>query len=593
MALDPELLFPKIRNLGDKSFGRVYFASYSSAGDFLEWFQYNDIVVCGLSGLDPSIHTSKDNGLRYTLITYPNEVSLQIRFFCGVYPGTEVEYVKVSYGHYFEGTYYQIDEVPTSDHNTVSAAKYFGAKVGFIVEYAMESAVEDITKARAIMCHLMVPTQEGSAMQSWSHIAGSHSYQLTYENGIGKDWEGNPTSICYDLLGVYPIGFYIYEDMETLKDIIEDIEPLPDDVPWYDDIDPTPNPDPSQEDNPSETGGGTGYGPSPGPGGGPTGGRPPGTDPYDPTSDPVDFPPLPSHGAVDCGAVKVFAVSNGILTQIFNKLWNSGIFDIATWQKLMQCPLDALVGLQVVPITPTTSGTAPIKLGSFDTVVDAPVVTQQYYSIDFGSVTINEYWGSALDYSPYTTFEIYLPAVGMRELQIDDTMGLTLSVRYNYDIITGELVANVKCGKSVLYKFNGNIKGTIPVSSVTNTQLEAALRALPTGAAAASGAGAAGAMVGAALNVAMSKRVVQRAGDISGSVALLDDFTPYVIVHRPIQSLAKDFKTFKGYPSNITATLSTLSGYTEVEYVHLTGIDGATDEELKEIERLLKSGVII
>ena len=91
----------------------------------------------------------------------------------------------------------------------------------------------------------------------------------------------------------------------------------------------------------------------------------------------------------------------------------------------------------------------------------------------------------------------------------------------------------------------------------------------------------------------MSKVNIQRSGDISGSTGLLDDFVPYLIIHRPVQSLAKDFKNFKGYPSNITAKLSTLTGYTEVEYVHLQNITGATDAELVMIERLLKSGVII
>ena len=73
----------------------------------------------------------------------------------------------------------------------------------------------------------------------------------------------------------------------------------------------------------------------------------------------------------------------------------------------------------------------------------------------------------------------------------------------------------------------------------------------------------------------------------------MDDFVPYLIIHRPIQSLAKTYAQNKGYTSNISATLSSLTGYTEVEYIHLTGINGATDSELNEIERLLKDGVII
>ena len=97
----------------------------------------------------------------------------------------------------------------------------------------------------------------------------------------------------------------------------------------------------------------------------------------------------------------------------------------------------------------------------------------------------------------------------------------------------------------------------------------------------------------AANAVSSSKVTTQRVGNISGGVSLMDDFVPYLIVHRPIQSLAQNYAQNKGYTSNISAALSSLNGYTEVEYIHLDGISGATDAELNEIERLLKEGVII
>jgi hypothetical protein len=56
--------------------------------------------------------------------------------------------------------------------------------------------------------------------------------------------------------------------------------------------------------------------------------------------------------------------------------------------------------------------------------------------------------------------------------------------------------------------------------------------------------------------------------------------------------MPKNFKQIKGYQSNITAVLSSLSGYTEVDFIHLENVK-ATDTELEEIETLLKEGVII
>ena len=49
---------------------------------------------------------------------------------------------------------------------------------------------------------------------------------------------------------------------------------------------------------------------------------------------------------------------------------------------------------------------------------------------------------------------------------------------------------------------------------------------------------------------------------------------------------------YAGLTSNMTRSLSSCSGFTLVEYVHLHGIS-ATSEELAEIESMLKAGVIL
>ena len=106
--------------------------------------------------------------------------------------------------------------------------------------------------------------------------------------------------------------------------------------------------------------------------------------------------------------------------------------------------------------------------------------------------------------------------------------------------------------------------------------------------------GAVGGAATSAINVAThSQSDVQRSGAIVSNTGVLGEFTPYIVIHRPKQSLAQNFKGFKGYQSNITSLLGNCAGYTEIEYIHLTGISGATDTELEEIESLLKEGVII
>lgn len=325
---------------------------------------------------------------------------------------------------------------------------------------------------------------------------------------------------------------------------------------------------------------------------------------YDDTSDPIDFPALPTGGALECGAVYAHHVSVTTIESIVSKLWTNSIFDpVSMWQKSLDNPFDAIVSLHALPIVPSeASDSNPLYIGNFNTgLAPIPKVTSQYKEIDCGSLDIKEYWGSALDYSPYTRAEIFLPFIGVKDVAIEDIMNSTIHIKYHVDILTGDCIAFIKCGMSVLYHFNGNCRMTVPLSAQTTDALQNAVgetgKLLSTAAIGGAVGGAPGALAGAtisaAANVASSKIRTNKGGDVSGSVSLMDDFTPYVIIHRPVQSLAKDYNKFKGYPSNITSLLGNLIGYTEVEHIHLEGISNATEAEMNEIVSLLKQGVII
>lgn len=195
--------------------------------------------------------------------------------------------------------------------------------------------------------------------------------------------------------------------------------------------------------------------------------------------------------------------------------------------------------------------------------------------------------------------DIFIPFVGFLPLDIDDCMGKTLTLSFNIDMLSGAGVALLKCDDSVLYAKPINVAVNIPLTGSSKAQLYTGLMNVATSAV--SGAvvgGAAGAVVGGAagaISTAATKphSQVDRSGALSANTGVLGELNAYIVIHRPTQSLPKDFKTFTGYTSNITSPLAQCKGYTEVEYIHLTGISGATDTELKEIEDLLKKGVII
>lgn len=317
---------------------------------------------------------------------------------------------------------------------------------------------------------------------------------------------------------------------------------------------------------------------------------------YGPTeSDPIDFPALPTGSVFVTGLVSAYNPESADLTGLANELWSNNF--VNTIEKVLNDPFDGLIGLSMYPFDIPTNPATAIKIGNYTAQQTAKKVVTQYIKVTGGSLEVPLAWFNFLDFTQ-TKVSVFIPFVGIVSLNPDDVMGKTLTLEYNIDLLSGAGAAYLKCGISVLYTHPVNVGMQIPLTGGSKGQLYTGL--INVGVSAMQGAiigNAAGAVVGGvagAITTAASKQSdVQRSGSIAANSGVLSEFTPYVIIHRPVQSLPASFKQLKGYTSNISATLSSLSGYTEVEYVHLNGITGATDTELEEIETLLKNGVII
>lgn len=317
---------------------------------------------------------------------------------------------------------------------------------------------------------------------------------------------------------------------------------------------------------------------------------------FDDTSEPIDFPSLPTIGAVDSGFITIFNPTLAEVKSLATYMWNNPLFDLTTWKKIFADPMDAILGLSLIPVTIPDAGARAINVGNIATDVTMNVAAAQFIEIQCGSINVNEYWGAYLDYSPYTKVEIYLPYCGTHQLSIDDVMNKTLEVRYHVDILSGACCAYVKCGESVLYTFLGQCSSSIPIAandftSVINGVLSAAVSI---GSMVATGGLSAPLAVPQLASTAVNamKENVEKSGAISGTGGLLAIQKPYIILTRPRQALPENQNAYTGYPSFITAVLGDLSGYTEIEQIHLHDVP-ATGEEIVEIEKLLKTGVIL
>lgn len=321
-----------------------------------------------------------------------------------------------------------------------------------------------------------------------------------------------------------------------------------------------------------------------------------GTGSLDGTSDDVDIPSLPTLSAVDTGFITLFNPTIAQLKNLANYMWNGSLFDLNTWQKLFANPMDAILGLSIVPVAVPNGSTGEVTVGNISTGISMTKAASQYVEVDCGTINVNEYWGAYLDYDPYTKAAIYLPYCGIHPIAVDDIMGKAVHVVYHVDILSGACCAYVKCGGSVLYSFIGQCSSSIPISGTdfTNVINGVISAAANVGSMVATGGATAPLAVPQLAQTAVNsmKPSIEKSGSMIGTGGMMAVQTPYLILTRPRQALPARQNTFTGYPSFITESLADLSGYTEIEEIHLENIS-ATESELSEIEKLLKSGVIL
>ena len=289
-------------------------------------------------------------------------------------------------------------------------------------------------------------------------------------------------------------------------------------------------------------------------------------------------------------ASSLWSIYNPTLEQVnqFGSwLWSSNF--VEQLKKLFSDPMQAIIGLHKVYSPVQTSGQGTIKCGYLDSAVPSKLVSEQYTTVDCGSVDLQEYFGNVFDYPPYTDVSIYLPFIGIRQLDPSDVMRSTISVKYHIDVLTGACLAEVNVQRDAaggtLYTFSGDAAVRYPVSSGSYMGIVSGLIGVATSA-------ISGNLLPALGGVTRLHTNVDRSGSFTGNAGAMGSKVPYLIISRPQTAMADQFETLSGYPSNTYTPLSACKGFTKVKYCHVENIN-ATDAEKQEIERLLKEGVIL
>lgn len=374
---------------------------------------------------------------------------------------------------------------------------------------------------------------------------------------------------------------------------------------------------------------------------------------FDLESDVIGLPPLPTLSFAATGFTRIYNPTLSELNSLANYLWTDQTFlntVINHLKQLLENPMDAVISLSLLPCPIPNGSPESVKVMYINTGVTMAPATTQFVDVDCGTYTIEEFYGSALDYNPYTKVHCYLPYIGQVTLDTDEVMGRTLNVVYRIDIVTGMCAAMILVDQNVLYQFSGHCAINMPInsadfsgyigaamtagkmvagvvagaagapalaaeligapaphSSTSETSEKTTQRNPNTGRQVTSGTStrtttrntpgasfgemarkAAANTVGAVMG---SKLTVEHAGGFTGNSGYLAVRRPYLIIERPRMCNPEEYGRYNGRPTMIYMSLGDCVGYTEVQSIQFENIP-ATNPELSELSELLKSGVL-
>lgn len=277
-------------------------------------------------------------------------------------------------------------------------------------------------------------------------------------------------------------------------------------------------------------------------------------------------------------------------------LWSSNFIDQIL--KLFNNPMQSIIGVHKIFASPPVSGSGSITVGYLNSGVSANLVSGQYTTVNCGTVKVKEQFGNVFDYTD-THIRLYLPFVGIVDLDTADVMRGSVSVVYHVDVITGACLAEVKITRDgsggTLYQYAGDAAVRYPISSGSYMGVVAGIASAVGGVASAVMTGgatlplAAGAVAG---GISGAQTQVQHSGNFSGNAGAMGGKKPYIIIERPQTMIADDFENYQGKGANTRRTVGQMSGYFKFSDVHTDSISGAAQSEIEAIRAALESGVI-
>lgn len=335
--------------------------------------------------------------------------------------------------------------------------------------------------------------------------------------------------------------------------------------------------------------------------------------------DPADSLPsgINSEGTVSgSGVITVFTPTLAELNTFTSEMLSNTVLD-SIKNYFTTNPMDGIFGLHVLPYTGfagVTTGSP--KIGSHTFTSTMTLAGSEFLTVDYGTIFVPFAYDGYENYAPHSDAKIFLPFLGMKDIDINMIQGCHVNLKYNISLVTGDIYAYLysqwaaKWGKAetnqgvnhLVYHWQGNCASTVPLSHLDSTnyiagamQTAGSIASLAAGAATANPLVIPAGVTGLTQGIAeIGRTSIITSGNISGVSAFMGCREPYLIISRPIMAYNGTYRHYLGQRANAIEQIAQLTEgtFTMMRNVDLSSVR-ATGDELNEIESILRGGFYI
>ena len=315
---------------------------------------------------------------------------------------------------------------------------------------------------------------------------------------------------------------------------------------------------------------------------------------------------------LNSGAIKAFVISDPDVLEAFMAELNSDDFGTKL-TRYFSNPMDVFISLHRCIAPAITPGASKyLTYGLWTSQNQLPVLEHEMYDVNMGFLNVAELTSSFKDYPPFCRYYIYLPYIGMREIDGKLIAGKRIELYYHINVLTGDILADLRMHNERtahtdnIYYWSGNTLASMPLKSTDYSSMISGLIATAISVGGAVATGNPLALLGGITRLQGGIHPdITMLGTVTGSTTFAMPKTPYIVRIMPEESnkYPENYNRLQGRPSNIGAQISSSYSSTGNRYIVYSEADlaniynnigaSATEDELLELKRQLMEGVYV